>query len=391
MTAFDAGLVVVGLTLAVRGAFVGAVAQLVGLGGALAGLATAIVLVPAIAPVVVDGAGTPLAILTLGLLVAGTAAGQFAGALVGNRMRRRVRAWGASGPDRIAGVTVGIGAYMVFLWVMGLAMLAGPVPALSQLVQRSAVVATVSKDLPPPPDVIGRMAFYLDRQGLPQVYTGPAGLVAAPSVAPPKRTQVAAAAAAGKTATVQVTAQGCGGVSLGSGVATGPEEITTSAHVVAGTNRVMVRDQAGDHAAVPVLFDPSVDLAVLAVEGLAATPLPWSTAALDRETAGAVLGYPGGRRELVVTAASVRSRVRATGRDIYGQGAVERQVLALSADVARGDSGGPFVTSTGAIGGIVFASASGQPDTGYALDASWIREHVEEAGTVPVSTGRCRL
>ena len=331
LTTFDSVLIALAVVGGVAGALRGAAAQLFGLSGAVLGLVTGMAMVPTVAPTLVDGPGTGLATLTLGLLVGGTVIGQLLGAALGSRARAWVHRQGASGPDRIAGAAVGVGAYMLALWLLGAALLSGPIPSLSAFVTNSRVVAVVSRSLPPPPDLVGRMAVYLDRQGLPQVYTGPAGFVAAPSVEPPEDAAVAAAAEAGRDATVQVSAVGCGGVSLGSGVVTDDGIITTNAHVVAGTDRVTVRDAGGEHEAVPVLFDPRVDLAVLAADGLHATPLPWSDEGLDRNSTGAVLGYPGGQQELMVSGASVRSRVRATGRDIYGEGAVERQVLALAA------------------------------------------------------------
>jgi S1-C subfamily serine protease len=134
-----------------------------------------------------------------------------------------------------------------------------------------------------------------------------------------------------------------------------------------------------------------IDLAVLRVDGLTAPVLPWSEQTPVRDSGGAVLGFPGGQRELAVSGAVVRSRNRAVGRDIYGTGNVERHVLTLAADIRRGDSGGPFVTADGAIGGIVFAASAGERDTGYALEADWIRDDVEAAGDTAVATGACRF
>ena len=60
-------------------------------------------------------------------------------------------------------------------------------------------------------------------------------------------------------------------------------------------------------------------------------------------------------------------RYPATGRDIYGQEQVRRQILELRAEIERGDSGGPLVLKDGTVGGVVFAEARTNPDVGYAL------------------------
>ena len=60
-------------------------------------------------------------------------------------------------------------------------------------------------------------------------------------------------------------------------------------------------------------------------------------------------------------------RYPATGRDIYGEEQVRRQILELRAEIERGDSGGPLVLEDGTVGGVVFAEARTNPDVGYAL------------------------
>jgi S1-C subfamily serine protease len=71
---------------------------------------------------------------------------------------------------------------------------------------------------------------------------------------------------------------------------------------------------------------------------------------------------------------------------------VRREILALSASVERGDSGGPFVTSEGLVGGVVFAGDPGG-NTGYALTAGEARPVVEDAidRNQEVGVGACRF
>ena len=53
--------------------------------------------------------------------------------------------------------------------------------------------------------------------------------------------------------------------------------------------------------------------------------------------------------------------------DAYGGRAIGS--TRINGNAWRGDSGGPFVTSSGRVGGLVFAAAAAEPGTGYALTA----------------------
>ncbi|WP_433560175.1 trypsin-like serine protease [Pseudonocardia xinjiangensis] len=67
-------------------------------------------------------------------------------------------------------------------------------------------------------------------------------------------------------------------------------------------------------------------------------------------------------------------------------------MLALTASVERGDSGGPFVTRDGLVGGVVFVGDPGG-DTGYALTAREARPAVEDAiaRNQDAGVGACRF
>jgi S1-C subfamily serine protease len=65
----------------------------------------------------------------------------------------------------------------------------------------------------------------------------------------------------------------------------------------------------------------------------------------------------------------------------------------LGTAVEQGDSGGPFVTGDGRIGGVVFAGDPGEGSTGYALTAEEVRPEVEAAIAQgqEVGVGECRF
>jgi S1-C subfamily serine protease len=87
----------------------------------------------------------------------------------------------------------------------------------------------------------------------------------------------------------------------------------------------------------------------------------------------------------------VRDVLRATGADIYGTPGVGRQVYSLYARVQPGNSGGPLLSSSGDVVGIVFARSLDDDKTGYALTLDEARPilDIASSSTTPVSTGEC--
>jgi S1-C subfamily serine protease len=138
-----------------------------------------------------------------------------------------------------------------------------------------------------------------------------------------------------------------------------------------------------------VLFDPEMDVAVLATRGLSDPPLTLLASLVPRGAQGAVLGYPEGGPLRVVPAA-VLQEVQAIGRDIYGTHTTTRQVYELRAVVRPGNSGGPMVSPDGTVVGVVFARSSYDGNLGFALTSTEVQPEVNAArGHAPVSTGPC--
>jgi S1-C subfamily serine protease len=390
----DAVLVLMFAFVVVRGWRLGALSQVAALGGFLLGLLVGLWVAPLITAQLVGEPGPGAVAVTLGVLLVTVLVGQGVGLAIGVRLRRAATRLGAGRADRVVGIGVGAAAFALVVWLLAGVLAQGPVPAVAQQVRGSQVVDAIARVLPPQPAVVGRIAAYLDGQGFPQVFAGPGrGGIAAPPVPATADESVRAAAAAGQPSTVQIRTAGCGGtLGAGSGFVVRPGFVVTNAHVVAGFGQVIVRDAAGEHAAVPIHLDPALDVAVLSAPDVDAPAIAWADSPVGRGTEGATLGFPGGQSEMVVRPATVRARLAAEGRDIYGENTVRRDVLALSAPVERGDSGGPFVTAGGRVGGVVFA---GDPegDTGYALAANQVRPGVEDAiaRDQEVGVGACRF
>jgi S1-C subfamily serine protease len=382
-------LVVVALILGARS---GAIPQIGGLLGAVAGGALVVLLLPALADPLSDVDPSVRPWLVLGGLIGAVALGESAGAALGRWALHGLGTGLLSSADRVAGATLGAVQALLIVWLAGGLLAQGPLPRFAEAAGTSTVVRTMSSILPPPTEFAVELRTWLDASGLPDVFIGFEPLPAPPVQRPGDAT--AEAIAAGSVAsTLKIAAATCGFSSLGTGFVVRSDYVLTNAHVVAGASATGIRVGTADGRlldAVPVLFDPTLDVALLHVEGLGIRALPLATTDPDRGAVGATLGYPNGG-PLTVLAAAVAGRYPATGYDIYGRDQVRRDILELRAAIERGDSGGPLVLSDGTVGGVVFAEARTNPDVGYALSPTDVGEAIAPGygRTAAVDTGDC--
>src|SRR5581483_649080 len=138
-----------------------------------------------------------------------------------------------------------------------------------------------------------------------------------------------------------------------------------------------------------VLYDPRRDVAVLYVPGLSRPPLSFAGAAKSGASA-VVAGYPL-NESFTARAARVREQESAPGYDIYQRSNVTRQIYSLRAVVQPGNSGGPLLAPDGRVYGVVFATSTDRPDTGYALTAAYVEADAAAgaARTGQVGTDGC--
>ncbi|HLJ08294.1 MAG TPA: MarP family serine protease [Acidimicrobiia bacterium] len=314
------------------------------------------------------------------------------GERLGAKARTALRVLLLGPVDSILGAILAVVTSLLAVWLMaGILFALGDVPSLTRPVAQSAIVKALVRTLPAAPSVLAHVGAVLEPTGLPQVFSGLEPALAQP-LPTPADPEVAAAEAAGENSTLKVQGVGCGGIKSGSGWVVAPDYVVTNAHVVSGISLPEVYDRTGRrHANVTVvLYDPEVDLAVLYVPGLDDKPLPLDAASAPRGTAGAVLGYPGGGPFTVVPAALLSS-LSAVDRDIYGRNATTRSVYELQADVRPGNSGGPFISSTGYVIGVVFSASTTYPNVGYALTGAEVAPDISKAIhlTSGVSTQTC--
>jgi S1-C subfamily serine protease len=364
----------------------GAALQLTAYAGLLVGLIVGALLAPAVAGLVSSPVGQAVIAIVVLLTCAGI--GDAIGWVIGSRFWTVARQSVFGVADSVAGSFVALVAVLLATWFVALNLVNGPVPSVSRQIRSSAIIRGLDSFLPRPPSLLAEVRQFLNRFGFPEVFADLPPAAGSPVDVPRNIKGIVNAAAA---STVQIVGQGCGAIQEGSGFVAADHYVITNAHVVAGVRAPQVRQPNGAaQAAVTVLFDPRLDVAILYVENTPGPPLELGPEEADRGTAGAVLGYPGGG-PLRPEPAAIRRELHAVGRDIYGDTVVERNVYELQADVRPGNSGGPFVLRGGIVAGVVFAASSTEGDVGYALTSAEVIPRLERARTrtVPVSTNGC--
>ena len=189
---------------------------------------------------------------------------------------------------------------------------------------------------------------------------------------------------------MQVLVIGCGHEQLGTGFFMQSDVVVTNAHVVAGGDRCPWPSGAARTRRLLILFDPKQDMALLRVPTASAPRRCASPTAPQRGTAAGALGLPGGG-DITVIPAVVTASFDLPAPDIYGRGSVSRSIVEVRAEVRRGDSGGPLLTASGVVGGIIFGASRTDATVGYAIAADSVATELREGATrsAAVDSGAC--
>ena len=349
-----------------------------------------------IAPYVIGGVDGILSfILAMGIVIIGAGVGNWLTSLVGTWIRNRVTWSPARLVDSVGGSIFGLLSVALILWMVGSAALGVPLGPVSNQVRGSTVLGQIDAAIPESArDVIDELRSALDSSGLPEAFAGFTLPPIIPVDEPDLRVAVSPEVRASFASLVKVQgiAEACSSVVDGSGFVFAPNRVMTNAHVVAGMQDpfVQIRGQGQSYKARVVYMDTSVDVAVLYVPGLDAPSLDFAPREAKRGDDAVVAGFPGGGR-LTATAARVRGIITARGTDIYNSGNVVREVYSVRGEVVPGNSGGPLLSTSGEVYGVVFAAAVGDPTTGYALTADQVSTAAKAGAkaTEPVFTGSC--
>jgi S1-C subfamily serine protease len=384
----DVLLLVLVLAYAVSGYWQGFIAGAFATAGLLLGGLLGIWLAPRLLGDAAPALWVSLAALFVVLICAsfGQAVLQF----VGSRIRSRITWQPVRALDAVGGAALSMAAVLVVAWALGVAVSGAKLPWASTEVRESVVLDRVNGVMPADAvqalnsfnDVVGSSFFprYLEPfapERITAVQPPPARAATDPDV---RR--------AGSSVYKIRGENSCGSGVEGSGFLFGPGRVMTNAHVVAG---VLHPDLIAGSRQIParvVYYNSEIDIAVLAVDGLRASPLRFSSGR-PRQVA-AVLGFPqDGPYD--VQPARLRGQQRLRSPDIYGEGTVVREVYSLRGLVRPGNSGGPLVSTDGRVLGVIFAASVTDSDTGYALTATQVRQAAASGltRTTPVSTGDC--
>ncbi|MBJ8340133.1 MarP family serine protease [Antrihabitans sp. YC3-6] len=389
----DIGVLLIALLAATSGWRQGAVASALAFLGVVLGAVAGILIAPHVLVHVDEGRARVL--VGVLLIVTLVIVGEVAGMVLGRAARSGMHSPAARAIDSSVGAVLQAVAVLVAGWLLAVPLTASSQPAVAAAVRGSTVLSKVDEVAP---EWMRRLpsefSALLDTSGLPDVI-GPFGRTPITSVEPPDPSVLESPIARtlqDSVLRIRGTAPSCQRALEGSGFVVAPERVMTNAHVLAGTTEVAVDTADGPLAAQVVLFDPSVDIAILAVPGLTAPVLSWAPEPARTGADAIVLGYPGGG-PYTASAARVRETLDLTGPNIYRSDTVEREVYTVRGSIRQGNSGGPLVDSQGRILGVVFGAAVDNSDTGFVLTENEVSKQLEMAPSVTaiVETGACIL
>lgn len=292
--------------------------------------------------------------------------------------------------DNELGSLISLVSVIIGIWLGASLINSIQVPSIQIAINQSKIISYLNHILPPAPTIIADLSHIIDPNGFPQVFLNGEPAINQ-NVPLPSLGTLQPAVLSDEKSVVKIIGQGCGGIVEGTGFIVAPNLIMTNAHVVAGIAHPYITNLSGQtYQAHPIWFDPNLDLSILKVNNLPGTALTLSTKNYASGTPGAVLGYPGGGSFTVVPAAII-SQISARGQNIYGNGNITRSIYEINANVIPGNSGGPLISKSGKVIGIVFAESTTYAHTGYALvTAAAINELTQaETNNQLVGTGSC--
>jgi len=382
----DVILVILLVSSLVAGYRSGLIGSISGILGLVAGAVAAYFVVPLV-PTWVTAAEwrTPASIAAaLVLVIIGLTVGESIGLALRRRTPRKLR-----GVDRLFGAVIGVAAAAAVMSMVAFSVGALGIPVLTSAIASSGVVRTIDSVTPVPvKSFLAQLRSTVVDDGLPRITDAFGGQ--SPTLPEAQLDSAALDTAAQSVLRITGNAVACGQSQSGSGFVVAPERVLTNAHVVAGVSEAVVEvPGAGALTGEIVYFDPVDDLALINVPGLTAAPLTLQgNLPVDAEAVS--LGYPFGG-PFDSDPARVMSVASVLVADIYGQSPTERSVYTLAADVQQGESGGPLLSDSGQVAGVIFAKAANTANVGYALAMDEVTPVVDQAGglSAAVSSGAC--
>lgn len=387
----DILVVLLAIGFAVNGYRQGFVTSVLSFVGFFGGAALGAQLATPVAQRLAQGTGQVVVAVAVVLILA--FGGQIVAVWLGSELRNRMTWRPARAVDSAFGAGVSVLTVLLVAWMVATPLASSPYPGLASAVRRSEVVRAVNATMPGSVrNLYESLRTLVDRGAFPEVF-GPLVPTHVRPVGPPDRQLLASAAVrASRPSVLKVTgvAPSCSRRIEGSGFVFAPQHLLTNAHVVAGVRAPRVEVDGDELDAQVVLYDPERDVAILYVPELDRRPLRFAAHSAGSGDDAIILGYPEDG-PFFVAAARVRDREQIRGPDIYNDHTVSRDVYTLRGSVRSGNSGGPLISPSGTVYGVVFAAALDDPDTGFALTADEVSADARRGAqaTGEVDTGGC--
>ncbi len=176
--------------------------------------------------------------------------------------------------------------------------------------------------------------------------------------------------AADSSGVVRVDSTGCSAADVGTGFLVGPNLIATAAHVVAGSANVTLRGAQSTSVGQVVGIDTLSDVALIRAESpLTGHVFTFAVHSPPVGTPVATIGFP---EALPITL--TQGTVSALDRSVQFEDGITRSGL-IQTDAATnpGNSGGPLLTTSGTVVGVVEGGLSNANGISYATDAAVAR------------------
>ncbi|WP_426003980.1 MarP family serine protease [Paenarthrobacter sp. NyZ202] len=388
LTILDLALILMLLSYLIYGLRNGFLVTLGGIAGFIVGAIAAFMAVPLVSNWVGDSSWRLTA--TVGAAVVLIALGHGLGTMIGRKVRHAVRIKPLHAADRLIGGVVSVVVAALVMSMLAFSISSLGVPFVSQQLAQSRVIRYIDSLTPNPVKAtMAKLRSTVIGDGIPKLIEGIGP--ATPVTIPNESTDTPALnRAAESVLRIAGTAFECGQNQTGSGFVVSPGRVVTNAHVVAGVPQPVV--EVPDGGALPgrvVYFDSQRDIAVVAVDGLSAEPLPLS-ADLPPGSSAAFAGYPHGG-PFQSKPATVQGISTILVPDIYGNNPSPELVYKLAGDVQPGNSGGPLLTVQGQVAGLIFAKTTTDAALGFALTMADVEPVAAQAPALsqPVSPGQC--
>lgn len=383
MSWVDLIIVILVLLSALRGFAEGAIRQIFGLVGLLAGFLIGSAIAPSLSTHITHADWRP--ILAIVIILAMSLIGSTLGGLLGSVVAKFAHALMLGLADRIAGIVVGGLVALVMCWLVAGILSSVTWGSVASQIQNSAILSAMDSVMPPVPSIDAKVASLFPNAEFPSIFDK----LVQPTLHPyvkPSDLPALVSSLPGPTNIVKVLASdNCTDEEVSEGTAfyVAPDEVITNAHVVAGHTTVTVNGAAAQVA----LYDPENDLAVLRVPSQPQAPYRLANMVPNANTRVEVIGFPlNGTRTRAI--GYVEGELKGQGRDIYNQAVIAKTVLALEVNIDPGNSGSP-VLDNGRVVGIVDSKSLSFASTAYAIPNSIIESDLAKVpakGTVSTQT-----